>query len=53
MEKKQNKIKRECKNCTHSIFNEQWGDYRCKKLATTIYDRYHAERCQYYEEGKK
>lgn len=51
MEKTQNK--RHCKDCIHSIFNEQWGDYRCKKFTATIYDNYRATTCQYFEERKK
>lgn len=53
MEKNQNQKTRECKNCAHHIFNEQWGEHRCKKFASTIYDKYRADYCQYYEEAKK
>lgn len=42
-----------CKDCKESIFNQKWGEYRCKKRGATIYDTTHAENCKYYEEVKK
>ena len=27
-----------CKNCTHAIFDEVFGEYKCKKLEIHIYD---------------
>ena len=41
-----------CKNCIHSIYNETWGEYRCKKYEITIYTGTH-ENCKEFEEVKK
>lgn len=27
-----------CKNCTHKVFDEVWGEYKCKVLKRRIRD---------------
>ena len=27
-----------CKDCAHSIFDEQWGEYKCKIAQHVVYD---------------
>lgn len=41
-----------CKNCKHAIFDEVWGDYKCKINYLVIYDPKDVEHCVYYDKGK-
>ena len=47
-----------CKTCTHGIFNEKFGEYKCdiSKLNTSVQSIYAAhkiEECGKYEEKKE
>lgn len=42
-----------CKNCDKSIFNERWGEYKCKKYHITVRELDIAEVCEFYDERKK
>ena len=40
-----------CKYCEHSIFNEQWGEWKCKKFELTVYNpEKRASRCKHMKE---
>ena len=41
-----------CKTCKHSIFDEIWGDYKCKVNHLVIYNVDDVNDCVYYEKGK-
>lgn len=42
-----------CKGCKHSIFDETWGEYKCKKLYRRIYDPASGENCALFEADNK
>lgn len=42
-----------CSSCIHSVFDEKWGEWKCKKSCTRIYDASKATYCKYYIEKKK
>lgn len=42
-----------CKECEHSIFDEIWGEYRCKVHHQTVYKIATAENCEDYEKKKE
>ena len=42
-----------CSSCAHAIFDEQWGEWKCKKNGTRIYDISKASFCKDYIEKKK
>lgn len=43
-----------CKDCVHSIFDETWGDYKCKELKIKVYTPvYQASACKMYEKKKE
>lgn len=42
-----------CKDCAHSIFDEKWGEYKCKKHQRTVYILLDAEECPSYEKEAK
>lgn len=40
----------DCKNCKHAIFDELWGEYKCKiKERYIYYTRVEAIDCAHYE----
>ena len=41
-----------CKACVHSIFDELWGEYKCRKRECVIYYPEFFNGCEYYEERK-
>lgn len=41
-----------CKECKHSIFNEIWGEYKCK-IHHSFVDRELSRDCPYYEKEKE
>lgn len=41
-----------CKHCIYGVFNEKWGEYKCKKLYISVPSADHCEKCEYYEEKK-
>lgn len=45
---------RDCKTCKHSLFKEEWGEYRCKELQATVKDIKSAPRfCGSYSKDKE
>ena len=42
-----------CKSCKHSVFDEKWGEYKCKKKQIRIYNAKKYENCEDYERKKK
>ena len=38
-----------CVSCVHSIFDELWGEFKCKKREHTIYNLTSYFLCEYYE----
>lgn len=44
-----------CKDCMFSIFDEQWGEYKCKVNSVRLYDLNRAVTCTLYKlkEGHK
>lgn len=41
-----------CAECSHSIFDEQWGEYKCKIVQHRIYDVDRKVACKDYKKGK-
>lgn len=42
-----------CENCNKSIFNERWGEYKCKEYHIIVRELDFAEVCGAYDERKK
>lgn len=42
---------KDCSNCSKAIFDERWGEYKCKEVCHVIYDTDGQVDCVYYEEG--
>lgn len=42
-----------CSSCTHAIYDEQCGEWKCKKRAIRIYDICTASFCKDYIYKKK
>lgn len=42
-----------CASCLHSIFNEQWGEYKCKLRKTAVRNAEDENTCQKYEPKDK
>lgn len=42
-----------CKTCEHCIFDEQWGEYKCKKHQHRIYNPMQIGACKGYSQKKK
>ena len=40
-----------CKNCEHSVFDELWGEYKCKARGTRIYILLNSSECSSYKKG--
>ena len=43
----------DCKNCIFGVFDEQWGEYKCKAYAIRIYDLNKASDCKLYKPEKE
>lgn len=41
-----------CKNCAHSIFDDRWGEWKCKKKCITC-PAEAARTCKFYEKRKE
>lgn len=41
-----------CANCEFAIFDETWGDYKCKKLHRRVYDPESHKPCDAYKAGR-
>ena len=42
-----------CKDCAHVVFDELWGEYKCKMRGHRIYILLDPDECKFYEEPKK
>lgn len=42
-----------CKNCKHSTFDEQWGEYKCSVLQRRVYILLSSDECNFYEKRPK
>ena len=42
-----------CVNCEHAVFDEQWGEYKCKKKHYTIYYDSESANCKDYKKKGK
>lgn len=42
-----------CKNCEHSVFDELWGEYKCKHFEHRIYILLDASECASYKKEKE
>lgn len=49
--KTKRKNKHDCKHCTNAIFDEVWGDYKCKILKRVLKETDDANHCVYYKKG--
>ena len=38
-----------CKTCKHSVFDEKYGEYKCKKLERRIYILLDSSECRFYK----
>lgn len=41
-----------CKNCVHSVFDETWGEYKCKVRETVLYILLDWHECPSYEKDR-
>lgn len=42
-----------CRRCEHGLFDETFGEYKCKKLEIPIYDAYYRTECKHYDKKDK
>lgn len=42
-----------CKTCEHAVFDEKYGEYKCKKRLTRIYILLNSEECKEYKKKKE
>lgn len=42
-----------CANCKHAVFDEQWGEYKCKVFERRIYILLGSSECPKYEKKKE
>lgn len=40
-----------CKDCEHSIFDEQWGQYKCKLKKHVLYNEELTANCEFYQKN--
>jgi hypothetical protein len=40
-----------CKTCKNAIFDETWGEYKCKARETVIYILLDSNECSDYKKG--
>lgn len=43
---------RNCKTCEYSVFDETWGEYKCKERKLRIYNLERSKECEFYSEKK-
>ena len=41
-----------CKDCEHAVFDETWGEYKCKFHGHVIYKPETKENCEGYKQNK-
>lgn len=44
--------KKSCKTCENAIFNERWGEYKCKISQHRIYEPDDQKNCIDYKKGE-
>lgn len=42
-----------CTNCEHAVFDELWGEYKCKKREQRIYILLDSKECADYKKKPK
>lgn len=42
-----------CKTCEHSVFDELWGEYKCKSFEHVIYILLDSSECPNYSKKKE
>lgn len=42
-----------CKDCEHSVFDENFGEYKCKVYERTIYILLDKDECKQYKKKTK
>ena len=42
-----------CKTCANSVFDDIWGEYKCKITQHTIYDPDKVVDCEFYKQSTK
>lgn len=40
-----------CKDCKHSVFDEHWGEYKCKVYDHVIYILLDSTECERFEKS--
>lgn len=41
-----------CKDCKYGIFDERFGEYKCRHYEMTIYDAFGKTECEHYVKEK-
>lgn len=41
-----------CRTCKHGVFDEVFGEYKCKAREITMYDAYYRTECELYKKKK-
>ena len=41
-----------CKDCIHSVFDEVWGEYKCKFYTHRIYNPEQIQNCPEYKKDQ-
>lgn len=39
-----------CQTCKHSVFDEKWGEYKCKATHRRVYDD--PDDCEHYKKAQ-
>ena len=42
---------KKCRTCKNAIFDDVWGQYKCKRLAHNIDDADRYTTCKYYDQN--
>ena len=42
-----------CERCIHSIFDEKWGEYKCKVKQRRVTDSSEATKCKDYKNKRR
>lgn len=42
-----------CRTCEYAIFDEVWGEYKCKKKERRIYETTSLQECEFYKKVKE
>ena len=42
-----------CFTCEHAIFDERWGEYKCRHSEKYIYDAFKKTECEDYKKLKE